>query len=356
MIKLGVDVRNLTKPLTGIGSYTFEFCKYLLEEKKVELYLYAPSSLIEKCEKALRTAHLRTSNFTNILGRQVWAETVLPYQVHQDKLDVFWGPAHRLPLFLPKSIKKIVTIHDLVWKYFPETMHTPTKWLDQLFMPLALKKADIILANSYHTKKTIEENFHHLQADVQVIYPGVVNNRVNSSTLFYDFPQNFILFVGTLEPRKNLERLLKAYALLSSDIKENYPLLIAGGKGWGNLSLESLIRELNIQKNVHILGYVDDEKLQYLYAHCSFLAFPSLYEGFGLPIIEVIKFGKRVLTSHTSAMPEIAGEYGVYVDPLNVQSIYKGLLEMIQNPQVLRQNHSFSWQKSIAQFKKILSI
>ncbi len=139
------------------------------------------------------------------------------------------------------------------------------------------------------------------------------------------------MFVGTLEPRKNLFRLLGSYAQLSGSVKNLAHFVIVGGKGWCGVDIDKTIRNLGLKHYVHVLGYVDNITLTSLYRHALFLALPSLYEGFGLPLVEAMSHGTPVLTSNNSSMPEITGNAGLLVNPLSVASIQDGLQKLILN-------------------------
>ena len=148
--------------------------------------------------------------------------------------------------------------------------------------------------------------------------------------------------------------MLKAYSLVSPDVREKFQFVIAGGKGWGGVDLGRLVREMNLDNDVVLVGCVDDAKLASLYADALFLVMPSLYEGFGLPIVEANSFGVPVLTSNCSSMPEVAGEAAILVDPLDELSISSGLTKLLNNGEFrgkltekVRQNSKrFSWQKA----------
>jgi len=173
--------------------------------------------------------------------------------------------------------------------------------------------------------------------------------------------RSFFLFVGTLEPRKNLTRLLQAYDSLPLSIKEKMKLVIVGGKGWGKVNLLDMITQLDLTEHVKVLGRVDDMALATLYANAQFLVMPSLYEGFGLPLVEAMSYGTPVLTANNSSMPEVAGNAGLLVDALDVESIADGLQEMITNNRLrerLAKNAKlnvsrFSWDNSA---KKLITV
>jgi len=360
MIKIGIDVSCLANPLTGIGRYTLNIVKELEKREEIEIFLYSHSVLHNDILNhfiKLKVTVFDTSG--NKVLKFIKAQLLLAYLLKKDKVDIFWGPSHKIPFFISRKIPSVVTIHDLVYKYYPETMHFQTRMLSYIDIPHSIKKTKHIITDSLTVKKEILKNFNVEKDKISVIYLG--SNLLNSLPFKkQDIPQNFILFVGTLEPRKNLLRLLQAYKKLDHQIKQEYPLLIVGGKGWGNVSLEENIELLDLKKYCRLLGYVDEQTLESLYQNCSFLAFPSLYEGFGLPIIEAAKYGKRILTSNTSSMPEVAGDYGVYVDPLSVDSIYDGILKLIEDHAHKEPLQKFTWEKSANElvnvFKNVLNL
>jgi glycosyltransferase involved in cell wall biosynthesis len=276
-------------------------------------------------------------------------------------LDVFWGPAHRLPRTLQKTLLRVVSIHDLVWKYAPETMRGMTKTIEQYQMPAAIRQADCLFALSAATAQALSETFPGTEQKIHLLYPGVSFSDNIASRETLNIQTDYCLCVGTLEPRKNNLRLLEAYATLSDDHKNAMHLIFVGGDGWGNVAIESHLKRLNIQQYVHVLGYVDDQTLHGLYAHAAFLAMPSCYEGFGLPLIEAMQYGVPVLTSNTSSMPEAAGRAGLLVDPLSISSIRDGLVTLIGNPKYRQslayhakaQAAKFTWENAAMTFIRV---
>ena len=334
-MKIGIDVRILSYyPITGIGRYTLEMCRALSDIKGVSLYLYSPSPINNNIVSGLESATIRTHSWNNVLLRQFWSETYLPLWAKKDDLDVFWGPSHRIPRFLSSRIARIVTIHDLVWKCAKETMHPTTYFLERLQMPTAVREADLIVVDSYSTKDAVIKEFVVKRQNISVIplATGNIQNTLSFDSLKkYGIDKPYFLFVGTLEPRKNLANLLSAYAGLSISNKSKAMFIIAGGKGWGRVNLKEIITQLDLTENVKILGYVDDATLATLYSNAQFLVLPSLYEGFGLPLIEAMSYGTPVLTANNSSMPEVSGNAGLLIDALDVESIANGLQEMITN-------------------------
>jgi len=359
MIRVGIDVALLSKPLTGIGRYTIELARELIK-KPGKFFLYS-SSPFDMGEWNKHNIKIRTANLCSRASRLLWAQTCLPYWAAKDHVDLFWGPSHRLPRFLPSRIARVITIHDLTWKYAGDTMRPMSKFIEKTLMPQAIKQADIIVADSTSTSKSIEEEYTVARNNIRIVYPGVTDlpapHGLKSSSFSLGEHQPYILFVGTCEPRKNLRRLMKAFAMLKNN---NISLVIAGGKGWGNVNINKWIEQFGLSGKVFPVGYVTNEQLAALYKNCIFLAMPSLYEGFGLPIVEAMSFGKVVLTSNLSSMPEVAGKAAVLIDPLNEQSISHGLKSLLDKnrrnkleAEAKKNSDRFTWQASAEKLWKV---
>ena len=368
---IGVDARLLLGSLTGIGRYTSELSKRLTQYPDTNFSFYTPSCPPIEVTKNLKPGIIKSSNSHNRLSKMVWSQTELPYWASRDQVDLFWGPTHRLPRFLPKSIARVVTIHDLVWRYAPKTMRPPSLWMEKILMPQAINSADLIIANSQSTAAGIAEVFPQHAQKVRVVHLGVTtlpspSNASALSTL--EITKPYFLFVGTLEPRKNLDRLLSAFALVPQLYRDKFTLAIAGGKGWGGIDVEKLVFKSGLQDSVKLLGYVTEQQLAVLYANAQFLAMPSIYEGFGLPLVEAMQFGTPVLTSDVGSMAEIAGDAGVLVDPLSIESISKAIVSLLGDEDLkqslrvnaLRQVQKFSWEKcaieTMAVFEEAIAI
>jgi len=329
-MRIGIDARLLSITITGMGRYTAELSRELLNLGD-ECFLYSPSPLIVG-DWSRSNAHVRANRVRGRPGRMLWMQTMLPYQAARDQVDVFWGANHRLPRYLSKSMARVVTIHDLVWKYAGETMRPLGRMVESYLMPEAIAKADRIIAVSSATGQAVEAEFPEARGKVRVVLSGVTPmaaplDRVSLLALGIDRP--YFLFVGTLEPRKNLTRLLDAYASLPEAIRVANQLVIVGGKGWGGVNINQLLQARGLEQYAVVPGYVSDAQLSSLYAHARFLALPALYEGFGLPLVEAMAHGVPVLTSNTSSLPEVAGDAGLLVDPLDVGAIAVGIQRLL---------------------------
>lgn len=365
---IGVDARPLSRQLAGIGRYTLEMCRALENIPGVSLKLYSPSPIPKATLEGLEQASVKSMSWNSGLLRQLWSETYLPLWARADKVDVLWGPAHRLPRLLPRSIARVVTIHDLVWKHAGGTMRPLSRRLEAVQMPHAARSADMIAVDSMATGDDVVSAFGTDRKKLKVIYPathfsGMMRNPTDVTQKFASsgIDKPYFLFVGTLEPRKNLSRLLEAFASLDKTMRARCPLVIVGGKGWGGVDLAQKVAALELTQWVQILGFVDDEILAALYANARFLAMPSLYEGFGLPLIEAMAHGVPVVTADNSSMPEIAGAAGLLVDAESVTSISDGLGRMIADKQLHKdlaaqaQDNAarFDWERSAFQLVEL---
>lgn len=363
-MRVGIDAGLLSEPVTGIGRYTAELSRELVQLEGC-FHFYSPKPVTVSGWERERCC-TRSSVFHNRIGKMLWSQTVLPFWAAQDKVDVFWGATHRLPRFLPASIARVVTIHDLVWKQAGDTMRPVSWWLEQHLMPEAIRLADRIMADSQSTADALESEFPLARGKVRIVYPGATSlgppdTRASLSTLGIDRP--YALFVGTLEPRKNLLRLLRTFASLPRDLRDRTLLVIAGGKGWGGVDVHGFAAEYGIEGDVRLVGYVSDAQLATLYAHAQFLAMPSLCEGFGLPLVEAMSYGTPVLTSSISSLPEVAGDAGILVNPLDEQAIQGALLILLQqeslrltlSAKAREQAEKFTWKNAARQAMAVFS-
>jgi glycosyltransferase involved in cell wall biosynthesis len=315
-LKIGIDGRNLASATDGIGRFVHNSIK-ALAAVGADVAVYAPGAVSVSYDIP-RGVSVQLAGFKGPVARTYWGQAVLPFLARRDHVDVFWGPSHRLPLVLDSRIARVVTIHDLVWMHAPETMRARTLIGERLLMKPALRTADVVVADSTSTATALTREFPWLKSPVRTVAPGTAALPAPADVSSLEplgITKPYALFVGTLEPRKNLGNLIKAYGLLPAGVRFGCDLVIVGGKGWKQTRLADQVRSGGLETSIKFTGFVDDRVLATLYANCLFLAMPSIYEGFGFPIVEAQSFGRPVLTSNTSSMPEVAGDNAVLVDP-----------------------------------------
>ena len=362
-LKVGVDARLLCLPPTGIGRYAAELCNHLCR-REVEVFCYLPGPLSSAYALDQRIK-VRVGRGGGELPKILWSQTLLPDWAARDAVTVLWGTSHRLPLRLQAGIGRVVTIHDMVWRRYPQTMRTSTLWAERMFMPPAMRSADRVIADSQSTATDLRSAFPSCADKIRVVYPGAGVEHHGNAVGFdrlaeLGISRPFFLFVGTLEPRKNLERLIAAYALVPRELRKETQMAIVGGQGWGGLQLSRWIGLNGLAGDVVSTGYVTDAQLSQLYARARFLAMPSLYEGFGFPVLEAMARGTPALISGVSSLPEVGGDAVVEVDPLDEASIASGLIDLLSGPRrdelALRsktQAKKFSWDKAAAEVEAV---
>ncbi|MCO1333543.1 glycosyltransferase family 4 protein [Microbulbifer sp. OS29] len=325
MLRIGVDARPLSVATTGIGRYTEALIERMLKSGD-QWFLYSDAPLPDRFY-TIENVVVRSGKIGRKSLGTLFAQARFPGWAKRDDVQVFWSPRHHLPLLMPSSVNQVVTIHDMVWLRFPETMSVFGKYLERGLMPPSVRLAHTVIAVSQFTGDELAELLPESVVKTVVIpeAPFLQNSEARVDGEYF-------LFVGTLEPRKNLERLLTAYrAYVDTVSSEPLPLYICGGRGWGLPRLSEIIAELGIGKNVKLLGYVPDHDLSGLYRSARALLMPSIYEGFGLPIVEAFSQNTPVMTSEAGAMREVAGGGGLLVDPLSVSSMADGIIQLHSN-------------------------
>lgn len=368
-IRIAIGARSLLTPLTGVGQYTLNLSRQFVKLDGVEAIWFlgyswrdtlpkAPSDTETgvTLQKRLRRILTRSIPVTHDLARIV-SQGVFSAGSRGMRADIYHEPN-----FIPFRFKgpTIVTIHDLSIIRFPETHPVDrARAIGQKFT-WAIERADAIITVSHFVRNELIDKFGVDEKKVFAIHNGVsetyrprVASEIVSVMTKYGLTYGrYLLAVGTLEPRKNLSRLCRAYSSLPEQLKARYPLIIVGMKGWGVQDQDD-IEILQRENQIIQLGYLEDRELQDIYAGACLFVYPSLYEGFGLPVLEAMSAGIPVMASNTSAMPEVSGDAALLVDPFDVDGI-RWEIESLLNDLPRRDEMSrlglenaghFSWEK-----------
>ncbi len=317
-----VDVSPAVHHRAGLGRYAAELVKALIPLLPGRLAIFYHDARRADLFPPLDALPARPYP----LSAKPWRLQVMLAHFFHHPMDAFVGPArlfhatdHLLPPF--RVLPSVFTLHDLIFRLYPETHMPLNRWFLTLMMPRFLRHADAVIAVSECTRRDAIRWYRIPEERIHVIYEGVderfrpaPSEAVEAVRARYRLPDRFILYVGTIEPRKNLPTLFAAYRLLL----ERWPdlgLVVAGKPGWLTGGTFRALRELGLEERVRFLGYVPDEDLPPLYSAAAVFVFPSLYEGFGLPPLEAMACGTPVVVSDVSALPEIVGEAGLRVPP-----------------------------------------
>ncbi len=355
-MKIGIKISPLTALKAGIPNYIIHLLKGLAEVEKTNeyiLYTNKPIPFELNLPDRFKTVIVRFPS----PHLQAWYQIGLPMCMKKDGIQLFHDPVYPLPLALP--VPGVITVHDLS-NYTNPDVHTFRSALSGKLFPVYLRKARQIISVSHFTASQLKKHFPGEAHKITVIHQGnserfqplAHQNNLESVKSIYNLPPRFLLFLGTLEPRKNISRLLEAFALSSSSIPHS--LVITGGKGWKYDNLLKRIASHPNRDRIHLTGYVDDNHLPALLSAAEFLVYPSILEGFGLPVLEAMACGTPVVTSDVSSMPEIAGDAAFLIDPYSINSISQGI-NLLGSNEKLRENLSdkglkraslFSWRKT----------
>jgi len=254
---------------------------------------------------------------------------------------------------LVSNIATIATVYDLTYMLYPKTMKRTGHLWWNLLMPLGIRKATQIITISQSTKNDLIRHYGIPSPKIHVIYPYVhprfVESRATRSGLGLTLPSKYILYVGTIEPRKNIASLVDAFALIKVREHLDHYLVIVGKKGWAYQDVFKKVESLGLQRDIVFMGYIPDEQLPAVYAGADLFVYPSLYEGFGLPVLEAMACGVPVVASHSSSLPEVIGDAGILVPPSNVAEIASAIMRVVRD-EGLREEMS---QRSLLRAKEL---
>lgn len=374
---IGIDVwRAFLDDKTGTERYSYEILKALLgleKSRQHQFRLYCKK--IDQGFVVPDWAKTENVVIKEINWPRLWTQGGLAIECLIRPPDVLFIPAHTLPLIRRPRLKTVVTIHGLEYQYLPEYYQFPQKLYLNKSTEMVAKYADRIIAVSQWTKKQLIEQLGAKASKIKVIHEGVGDRfvkrqsnetrGVNKQWLRqikkkYQLGERYILFVGTIQPRKNLVRLIEALAGIKD---KKIDLVIAGKKGWMYQEILKAPSRLGVANRVKFVGRVADADLPAIYAGAEIFAWPSLMEGFGLPVLEAMAMGIPVVTSNRGALPEVAGKAALLVEPEQTADLVKAIDLLIDNQDLrqglrekgYRQVKKFSWEKAAEKTLKLLT-
>lgn len=371
---VAVDLRALVPEATGIGVYTREILRGLADRDGFS-YLglaHRPAT----GARGLEELGLATEHQPAPLG-VLWQQLLLPKRLARGDADLLWSPLQTLPGSCP--VPAVVTVHDLTVLLMPEAHRTKVRWSQVPFLERSLERARRVVAVSEATARDLR--FHFASAfrgadgedKLRVVHHGVsprfrpaADEEREAIRRELGCPGGYLLFAGTLEPRKNVEGVVEAWLALRDDDPAAPPLVLAGGYGWRSRPLLRRIRHLQERTpgtggGIHLLGRVDDATLARLYRGASVFVYPSFYEGFGMPVAEAMASGVPVVTSDRSSLPEVAAGAALTVRPEDPGRIAGALRHLLDEParardlaaRGLERARTFRWERAAEEMEEV---
>jgi glycosyltransferase involved in cell wall biosynthesis len=276
------------------------------------------------------------------LSRVAWEQLKLPALLREKRIDVFHSPANVLPAMLPPSCTGVITLHDLAFLRYPEVLTRSKRVYHRTFTMRSLQRATMIIAPSNSTKQDAIELARIPANRVQTVYPCIderfssviLDEEIQTFRQEHGLTKGYLLYLGTLEPRKNIATLVEAYAQFRSTYGRLEKLVLAGGKGWLYDSIFERVQQLGLESEVIFPGYVPDAEQLLWYHAASVFVYPSLYEGFGIPVAEALACGIPVVTSNVSSLPEAGATLALTVDPFDKEAMARAFYKALTDESV----------------------
>lgn len=334
-MRIGYDAKRLFNNYTGLGNYSRTIVKNYSELfNKDEFYLYT-----NKISKNNKTNYFTDSKlFNNITSSNklssYWRSYGIINDIKKHKIDIFHGLSNELPMNIDKSgVKSVVTVHDLIFKVYPSTYKYVDRKIYDIKFKSACEKADLVIAISESTKSDIINMYNIPEEKIRVLYQACSDIFYKKTELQLpdkQLPSNYLLYVGSIIERKNLKRVIESYKYIEKDLQ--IPLVVVGnGKSYKN-EVEGLIKKMKLEDRVIFYGNLrDDLQLKRLYQSALALVYPSIYEGFGLPVAEASLCKTPVITSNVSSLPEAGGENTIQVNPESSEEIGNAINKVLSD-------------------------
>jgi glycosyltransferase involved in cell wall biosynthesis len=366
-MKIGIDISRTIEEATGVGYYAKNLVHALAKvDTENDYLLYGifydcyPKNWKKAAIPKSPNFRLHENNSLSWLVRKKWENAGKYKERLLGGIDLLHSTAFTMPLV--SNLKVVVTIHDLNCFTHPQ-YHTEANYqFVTKNLHHAARKASFIIADSENTKREILRFLHVPEEKIAVIYLAAgeaFDEKCSSESIAqikrkYTIKKPYFLAVGSIEPRKNLTSALIAFKALRETRKIDNQFVIAGGKGWKNEAFYRLLKKLSIDANLVMTGYVPEEDLPALYQGAEVFVYPSVYEGFGLPVLEAMASGTPVITSNTSSLPEVAGDAALLVNPMEVFEIYEAMEALVGSPSLrkelkakgFKQSEKFTWEET----------
>jgi glycosyltransferase involved in cell wall biosynthesis len=358
-MRIGIDATALPARRLGAANYTICLTSELLKASSADQFVIFTKPAQAGLFGAAPNATIVPVRLPTRTYRLAWEQLALPRLARRYRLDLLHSPHYTVPLAL--ECPSVVTIHDMTFFLFPRSHQLYRRLFFRAMIPRAARRANAIITPSVSTRTDLLRLLGVAENRVRVVLHGVtpdfrpILDCSASRELLarYGIQTPYLLYVGNLEPRKNLPRLLRAFGeLLQEEISAW--LVLVGTRGWMNTPIGETVRTLRLGERVRFTGYVEQEDLPTLYSRAAGFVYPSLYEGFGFPVLEAMACGVPVVTSNTSSMAEIAGEAALLVDPFDASALAQALGKVLRDPRLagdlgrrgLARAREFTWSRT----------
>lgn len=373
-MNIGIDIRPLAETArTGVGEYIYGLLSALFERDRDNQYIlfcnsWKDGAAIPPDWKRENVRYAATKYPNKLFNASLCAfhrprlDQIVKCQMSDVRCpDIFFSPNLNFTAVSPRT-KFILTIHDLSFEFFPRLYTRKQRLWHRAVGPRRLvHRADVILTPSENTRRDVVEHYGAPEEKVKVAYPGITKQEAGSREIVrqkYGLSENFILFLGTLEPRKNILSIIDAYKQSCSLLPVPHSLVIAGALGW---KCDDVFRAINSASGARYIGYVAPEDKTALYQLAQVFVYPSIYEGFGLPVLEAMSAGTPVIISNRSSLPEVVGDAGYLVNPLNIAEIAEGMHTLATDANLRSRliargrarAEQFSWDRAAKQFLEL---
>ena len=331
-MKIGIDARPLTvQNFTGIPNYVYQICKQWMEKHpEHEYYLMARKPICFKEEDLPDNWHILNTPWIIDWGK-FWFMFEMPKLIKEYELDVFWGPNYMLPKKI-KGVDYFVSVMDMAIFRFKHVGQFVNSLQIKSTLKSTTKKAKKIIAISESTKNDVVELMNVDPEKVVVTYiAGDSDNKIAAGTIRTEIQSldKYFLFIGTIEPRKNIVTIVEGFEKYCDKTGDTETILVlAGGRGWNCEEIYNRVQNSNYENRIYMPGFVSDAEKDYLYKHAIAFVYPSLYEGFGMPILEAFRYNTPVITANNSSLPEVGGDAALYIDTFDSEALGMSLIKI----------------------------
>jgi len=362
MMRIAILADPLDNQKAGVHVYSRELIKALVRQSpKYQYYIFRlqHDPELEGVEQVV----LPAAKYPGYMSLRMFG--IIPYMVRKLKIDAVVELAHFGPFNLPRRVKRITVIHDLTPILFPHFHRFHSQLLQRIFLKKILRRASLVITNSQSTTNDVMKVYGIDEAKIATILLGKDDfyQRIEKKRALKEakIDQPYFHFVGTIEPRKDLLTLLKGFTLFKEKTPSSVQLLIAGAKGWKSEAFYQALEEHPFREDIRLLGFVSKELLNTLHSHSLAMIYPSIYEGFGFPVLEALCCGGRVICTDNSSLPEVGGDLAVYFSTGDSVQLAERMQEVLEQPadeayraRAAEWVATFSWMKYARQFELAL--